>query len=269
MKKTQILPLFQVDAFTSELFKGNPAAVCMLDSSDWLPDAIMQKIAAENNLSETAFILKQGADFGIRWFSPTVEIDLCGHATLASAHVLFNYYNYAGNKVNFRTQKRGWVSVKKNGVALTLDFPVDIYQETTVSNSMITALGCTPVVAYKGRTDYLLLFNTQEEIESCQPDFKLLGQTEARGIIISAPGQAEGIDFVSRFFAPQCGIDEDPVTGSAHTFLTPVWSEKLNKKVLKAKQLSQRQGDLVCELEKGRVKITGRAVTYLVGTIYF
>jgi PhzF family phenazine biosynthesis protein len=262
MKKMKI-KLFQIDAFTDKVFSGNPAAVCILDK--WIDKEKMQNIAAENNLAETAFVVRTDNDFEIRWFTPAVEVDLCGHATLAAAYVLFKYYDYEFDKINFHSHKSGLLSVERRDDALTLDFPTDIYEKTETPQVLIDAFGITPKETYKGKTDYLLIFSNQTEVEELKPDLNLITKVGGRGVIVSAQGQET--DFVSRFFAPHAGIDEDPVTGSAHTTLTPVWSKKLKKKTLTAKQLSKRQGDLVCEYLGDRVKITGKAVTYLIGEI--
>ena len=255
--------IFQIDAFTDKVFHGNPAAVCVLD--EWIEVEKMQKIGAENNLAETAFVLKKDNDFEIRWFTPTVEVDLCGHATLAAAYVLYKYYNYQSKKINFHSLKSGLLSVEKDKEYLTLDFPTDNYKKVNTPQVLIDAFGIIPAETYRGKTDYLLLFSTQDEIERIEPDLNLIATVDARGVIVSAPGKKT--DFVSRFFGPQSGINEDPVTGSAHTTLTPVWSEKLGKANLTAKHLSKRQGDLICELQGSRVRITGKAVTYMTGEI--
>ena len=257
------IKIYQIDAFTDKVFSGNPAAVCILDH--WIDDEIMQKIGDENNLAETAFVVKKESDFEIRWFTPTVEVDLCGHATLAAAYVIFKYYNYESIKINFHSLKSGLLSVEKNGEFLTLDFPADTYEKVNAPQVLIDAFGTTPIETYKGKTDYLLIFSNQNEIENLDPDINLIAKVNARGVIVSAQGK--NTDFVSRFFAPKVGVDEDPVTGSAHTTLTPVWSVKLKKKTLTAKQLSKRQGNLICEYKGNRVKITGKAVTYLIGEI--
>ncbi|NOR86108.1 MAG: isomerase, partial [Bacteroidales bacterium] len=192
-------------------------------------------------------------------------VDLCGHATLAAAYVLFKYEAYPSKRIVFHSQKSGLLSVEKDDDLLTLDFPVDEYEKVSCPQVLIEAFGKTPLETYLGKTDYLLVFSTQEEIEKMQANLNLVSKVKARGVIISAPGSHT--DFVSRFFAPQSGIDEDPVTGSAHTSLTPIWSKKLGKASLTARQLSARQGDLICELEGDRVKISGKAVTYLIGEI--
>lgn len=256
------IKLFQADAFTDKIFHGNPAAVCILE--EWIAAEIMQNIAAENNLAETAFIVKKENDYEIRWFTPTVEVDLCGHATLAAAHVIFEYYDYPSAIIHLNS-KSGWLSVEKKGEFLTLDFPADTFEEVNTPPAFIKALNATPLKAYKGKTDYLLYFSTQKEIEDLQPDFILLSTVDCRGIIVTAAGT--DVDFVSRFFAPQSGINEDPVTGSAHTTLIPFWNRITGKLILTAKQLSKRQGYLKCEFLGERVKITGQAVTYLQGEI--
>ncbi|MCJ8166787.1 PhzF family phenazine biosynthesis protein [Pontibacter sp. E15-1] len=257
------IKLYQVDAFTHTLFGGNPAAVCVLE--EWLPEVTMQHIAAENNLAETAFVVPDGDGYKIRWFTPTLEVDLCGHATLASAHVLFNYYGHPSAVLRFHSPRSGVLTVENKGYALTLDFPVDEVQPVEVPAALVQAFGAAPQEAYRGKTDYLLLYSTQAEIAAMQPDLKAVASVGGRGVIVSAPG--DEADFVSRFFAPQAGIDEDPVTGSAHTTLAPIWSLKLGKTVLSALQLSKRGGELRCEMAGDRVKISGKAVTYLIGEI--
>ena len=257
------LKLYQIDAFTDRIFGGNPAAVCLLDK--WLSDEVMQHIAAENNLAETAFIVKNNDRYDIRWFTPVVEVDLCGHATLASAHVIFNYYDHPDDTINFYSAHSGMLSVSRSGDDLTLNFPIDTYKPVAIPKILVQAFENRPEEAFKGKTDYVLIFSSQKDIENVDPDMRLISACDARGVMITAPGNT--VDFVSRFFAPQSGIDEDPVTGSAHTTLTPIWSEKLGKTILTATQLSKRQGQLSCELKGDRVNITGRAVTYLIGEI--
>lgn len=258
------IPIYQIDAFTDKVFSGNPAAVCILD--EWLPDALMQNIGAENNLAETAFLVKRDQNYEIRWFTPTLEVALCGHATLASAHVLFNHEDHPGDTIHFFSPHSGELSVTKNGDFLTLDFPADILKKIDAPQEILDAMNISPQEVFQGRTDYMLIYKNQGEIEQINPNMALLKKFKARGIIITAPGDL--VDFVSRFFAPGSGIDEDPVTGSAHTTLTPYWSKKLNTIKLDAKQLSIRGGDLVCELVDQRVRITGKAVTYLIGQIH-
>jgi PhzF family phenazine biosynthesis protein len=257
------LKIYQVDAFTSKVFGGNPAAVCIL--SAWLDDALMQRIANENNLSETAFAVPVDERYQIRWFTPQVEVDLCGHATLATAHILFEYYDHPGDRVEFDSVHSGKLAVEKSGGMLTLDFPADNVEETDVPEIAVNALHRSPLKAYKGKTDYMFVYASQSEIENLKPDFGLLAQLDNRGVIVTAMGLE--VDFVSRFFAPQTGINEDPVTGSAHTTLTPYWSRVRGKKKLTARQISARGGDLVCENRGDRVRISGEAVTYLVGEI--
>lgn len=257
------IPIYQVDAFTNERFKGNPAAVCPLDN--WLPAAVMQNIAAENNLAETAFVVAAGENFEIRWFTPTVEVDLCGHATLASAYVLFNELGFSGDQINFISHLSGPLSVTKNGSILALNFPVDSLTELPLKPEFAAGLSKGPRVVFKGKTDYLFVYDTEAEILALQPDFVALKAHAVRGIIVTAPG--ETTDFVSRFFGPACGVNEDPVTGSAHTTLTPYWAAILGKTELTARQLSQRTGDLTCNLMGDRVEIAGEAVLYLKGEI--
>lgn len=256
------LPIFQVDAFASSLFKGNPAAVIPL--THWLPDQKMQQIAAENNLSETAFFIPEENHFHISWFTPKSEVNLCGHATLATAHVLFYELNFQGNRLRFNS-KSGLLIVRKTEDNLQLDFPADIVQQIEMNPVFAEAFGREPIAYYKGRTDYILLFESEELIRMMKPNFHLLKQTDARGVIVTAAGKE--VDFVSRFFAPGVGIDEDPVTGSAHTSLVPFWAARLNKIEMSALQLSERGGQLWCILDGDRVLIAGKAVTYLRGEI--
>jgi PhzF family phenazine biosynthesis protein len=256
------LPIFQADAFASGLFKGNPAAVVPL--SEWIPDQTMQLIAAENNLSETAFFIPEGDHFHIRWFTPKSEVNLCGHATLATAHILFNELNFQGELISFNS-KSGLLTVRKIEDKLQLDFPADFVQPVEMNPVFDQAFGIQATAAFIGRTDYLLLFESEEIIRNMKPNFHLLKQTEARGIIVTSKGNE--VDFVSRFFAPGVGIDEDPVTGSAHTSLVPFWSKRLNKKEMTALQFSERGGQLWCTLAGDRVLIAGKAITFLRGEI--
>ncbi|HPL14789.1 MAG TPA: PhzF family phenazine biosynthesis protein [Candidatus Aminicenantes bacterium] len=256
------LRFYQVDAFTSEIFQGNPAGVCPLES--WLPDGLMQNIAMENNLAETAFYVPTGDRFGIRWFTPAVEVDLCGHATLAAAYVIFRYDRYPENEIALDSRS-GILRVRRDGDLLTLDFPVDTLRPAAEPAGLSEALGARPREIFRGKTDCLAVFGTQAEIEAMRPDFGKLGRVEARGVIVTARGAR--VDFVSRFFGPQVGIDEDPVTGSAHTSLTPYWAEKLGKTEMEAAQLSRRGGRLKVRLRGDRVDISGRARAYLEGRI--
>lgn len=257
------LQIYQVDAFTKKVFGGNPAAVCPLD--EWLSDEQMQKIAMENNLAETAFFVHKKDQFEIRWFTPAVEVDLCGHATLATAHVLFNHLNHQTNTIRFFSSRSGELIVTKNDDQLTLNFPTDVYEKIEMPVFISACFQMEPMESYKGKTDFLFVFKNETEIKNIQPDFKQINSLGGRGAIVTAKG--DSVDFVSRFFAPQSGIDEDPVTGSAHTTLTPYWSKKLGKDVLSALQLSSRKGELQCKYMGERVEISGNAVTYLVGEI--
>lgn len=256
------IKLFQVDAFTDHLFGGNPAAVCPL--TKWLPDSLMQNIAMENNLSETAFYTLENDCYSIRWFTPAAEVDLCGHATLATAHVIFSHMGCRSETIEFQSRS-GVLSVRRDREKLLLNFPADRPVKVEAPGRIIEALAARPIEAYKGRTDYLFVFRDEEEIAAIHPDFRLLSTEGVRGIMVTAPGKS--VDFVSRFFAPGVGIDEDPVTGSAHTTLIPYWSKRLGKIELNAIQASRRGGVLSCKLLGNRVEIGGKAVTYLEGII--
>ncbi|MFT7299483.1 MAG: PhzF family phenazine biosynthesis protein [Sphingobacteriales bacterium] len=258
------IPFFQVDAFAETAFSGNPAGVCLLEK--WLDADVMQNIAQENNLAETAFLVKDKDAWEIRWFTPEVEVDLCGHATLASAFVLFNEVKISAKAIKFMSLKSGELNVSKKHDLLTLDFPTDKYNEAKLEDKYIKALGGTPQEIYRGKTDYLIILKSQEELENLRPDFATLKKCDGRGLIVSAKGK--NVDFVSRFFGPQVGIDEDPVTGSAHTTLTPYWSDKLNKTTLSAIQLSKRQGHLTCTYKGDRVEISGRGKLFLRGQLF-
>ncbi|PWL39736.1 isomerase [Flagellimonas aquimarina] len=256
--------IYQIDAFTDTVFGGNPAAVCILD--EWPSSDLMQKIAQENNLSETAFVVQKNAAYELRWFTPETEVDLCGHATLATAYVLYNYHGHPENTIQFYSPRSGKLFVEKmsNGY-MTMDFPADDTASLRSIAEINEAIGLTPIKTIKGKTDYLLIYNSQQEIEAIAPNFFLLDKLDCRGVIVSAPG--DEVDFVSRAFFPKCGIPEDPVTGSAHTTLTPYWTKVLGKTKMTAKQLSVRGGDLVCEYLGERIKISGKAVPYLIGEI--
>ena len=256
------IKLFQVDAFTDHLFGGNPAAVCPLEK--WLPEATMQYIAMENNLSETAFFTCEDGVYSIRWFTPAAEVNLCGHATLASAHVIYRHLNYSGERIIFES-KSGKLSVFLSGKQLILDFPADHPVKIEAPAKIIEALAAVPIETYKGRTDYLFSYASEDDIAAIKPDFRKLSGEGIRGIIVTAPGKS--VDFVSRFFAPGVGIDEDPVTGSAHTTLIPYWSKRLGKTELNAIQTSKRRGILSCKLIGDRVEIGGQAVTFFEGFI--
>jgi PhzF family phenazine biosynthesis protein len=256
------LPIFQIDAFSSRRFGGNPAAVVILEEG-WLADDSLQAIAAENNLSETAFILPTSEPFPLRWFTPKIEVDLCGHATLASAWVLLRHYFPAQSQVKFTT-RAGELTVARKGSQLAMDFPARPGERVPVSEEMITALGKKPIEAYFAR-DLLVIFATEAEVQALKPNLELVAALEAFALIASAKGNE--VDFVSRFFAPRAGISEDPVTGSAHCTLIPYWAGRLGKDVLVARQISARGGELICEKKRDRVLIGGDAVEYLRGTI--
>ena len=251
------LPYYQVDAFTDRVFGGNPAGVCFLER--WLPDDALQRIAAENNLSETAFVVSRGGEFELRWMTPTVEVDLCGHATLAPAFVIFTELGFSGEVIRFHTQS-GPLGATRAGDIITLDFPAWPAERcANVPTVMADALGWIPREVLKTR-DYLAVLSSEDEILALKPDFAQLARLDCLGVICTAPGR--DCDFVSRFFAPAAGIAEDPVTGSAHCTLIPYWSERLGKKTLHARQLSTRRGELFCEDRGQRVGIGGRCALY-------
>lgn len=256
------LTLYQIDAFTEKVFEGNPAAVIPLQN--WLNDELMQKIALENNLSETAFFIPVKAGFHIRWFTPLAEVELCGHATLASAHVLFNHLNYTEKEISFQSRS-GILKVKKEGDLIILDFPASKISEIEVPENLQNAFNIQPKKCVKGRDDLMLIFDREEDILNLKPDFQKIIQSKTRGVIVTS--KSEKYDFVSRFFAPSVGVNEDPVTGSAHTILIPYWSKQLDKNKMIAKQVSARGGVLYCKNLGERVEIGGKAVTYLIGEI--
>jgi len=257
------LPIYQVDAFTDRLFAGNPAAVCLLEH--WLSSDQMLKIAQENNLAETAFCLQKEDTFFIKWFTPEIEMDLCGHATLATAHVLFQYYHPELELLRFQSNS-GELRVRRDGELYQLDFPSRDPSPADLPAIILQGIGLAPKEVLKAR-DFVLLYDTQEQIESIQPDVALLNtiNIDPGGIVVTAPGHE--VDFVSRFFTPQASIFEDPVTGSAHCSLIPFWSKRLNKQRMLAHQVSSRGGVLYVEDKGERVGIAGKAVTYLKGTI--
>jgi len=257
------IPLYQVDAFTSTVFSGNPAAVCPLER--WLDDEILAAIAAENNLSETAFFVKQNENYELRWFTPKAEVDLCGHATLASAFVIFKFLDSQKTALSFQTKKSGTLVVRKENNLLAMDFPARAPSPCNVPEALLQAFSFTPEQVFLSR-DYLIVFETEDQIKMLNPDIDKFMQLDSLGVIVTAPG--EKADFVSRFFAPKVGVAEDPVTGSAHSTLIPYWSKRLNKKKLHAFQLSQRGGELFCEDLGERVKISGEAVLYSAGEIF-
>lgn len=255
------LPIYQLDAFTDRLFGGNTAAVVLLDA--WLPDGVLAAIAAENNLAETAFVIPRADVSPLRWFTPAVEIDLCGHATLAAADVLFRYRFPKLGRLVFST-KSGELAVTREGALLRMDFPARPGKPVAVTDALAAALGARPREAYLAR-DLLAIFDAESEVRSLRPDFARVAALDAFAVIASAPGDL--VDFVSRFFAPGAGIPEDPVTGSSHCTLVPYWAARLGKHTLTAKQLSPRGGDLLCELRGERVVIAGQVVEYLRGEI--
>jgi PhzF family phenazine biosynthesis protein len=259
------IPFFQVDAFAEKQFHGNPAGVCRLES--WLPDEVLQQIAEENNLSETAFFVKKGTGFHLRWFTPVTEVELCGHATLATAHVLWNHLNYKEDVILFDSQS-GALEVKRTDQGMEMNFPLDTIEEVTSDTDvLVSVIGGHPTEVWKGKTDYLLVYNSQSEITSLSPRFRALKNLDIRGVIVTAPGYDDDVDVVSRFFCPAVGINEDHVTGSAHTTLGAYWPRRLSSKCFSAHQLSRRGGSLFCEIQNNRIMISGKAVTYMEGTI--
>lgn len=255
------LKLYQIDAFAKKIFEGNPAAVCPLDS--WLDDELMQKIAMENNLCETAFFVKEGERYHIRWFTPIAEVDMCGHATLASAFVLFKILNYPNDEIVFDS-KSGELRVKKEHDKFIMDFPAQEIAASAVPYAITEAFEIQPKECYKSM-DYLLVFENEEDILNLKPNFQKLKNIDARGVIITS--KSKEYDFVCRFFAPKIGIDEDPVTGAAFTQLVPYWSKVLDKKEFRAKQVSKRGGEVFCKLQGLRVEIAGYGVKYLEGAV--
>ena len=257
------IPMYQVDAFTSRLFAGNPAAICPL--AEWLPDEKMQAIAAENNLAETAFFVKNGGPgkYALRWFTPTVEVDLCGHATLASAFIVLNELTPGEREVRFETRS-GELIVTRDGDRLTMNFPSRPPSECQPHPDLVRGLGGSPQTILAAR-DYLAVYGSEAEVRALKPSMALLSSLDKFAVIATAPG--DSVDFVSRFFAPAQGVPEDPVTGSAHCTLIPYWSARLGKKQLHALQVSPRGGELWCEDRGDRVTISGNAVRFLSGTI--
>lgn len=259
-----IIPIYQIDAFTSEVFKGNPAAVCVLE--EWLEDEVLQNIAAENNLAETAFIIKKGTEYNLRWFTPTVEIDLCGHATLASAFVIFKYLQPELNFISFNTMSGVLTVALDSSGKLSMDFPARVPTQTNTDEIIEQAFGISPKEVWESE-DLMVLFDSESDIRNLQPNMEKISQiTDYFAVIATAPG--DGVDFVSRFFAPNGGIPEDPVTGRAHCTLVPFWSKRLNKSELHAIQLSERTGELFCEDQGERVLMSGYAALFLKGEIH-
>lgn len=254
--------IYQVDAFTSLRFGGNPAAVCPLDQ--WLPDELMQQLAAENNLSETAFFVKEGNDYKLRWFTPEYEIDLCGHATLATAFVLFNHMGHKGEMIHFHT-KSGLLEVTKQEELIVLNFPSRMPQPCDIPNDLFKGFNIQPTKVLKSR-DYFLVYDSEKQIQELIADFSFLNKLDTIGVIVTA--SSSEVDFVSRFFVPNSVIGEDPVTGSAHCSLIPYWAKELKKTTLSARQISSRIGELLCEDKGERVTMAGTAVLYLKGEYY-
>lgn len=253
---------YQVDAFTTQIFGGNPAAVCPLDT--WLKDDVLQAIAAENNLSETAFFVPTENGFHLRWFTPVAEVNLCGHATLATAHVLFEILGYAQTSIAFTTRS-GILYVARSGSMLVMDFPAAQAKSCAPPAALLAGLG-VQAVEVLAADDYFVVVDNEEGVRAIQPDFAKLSTLDLRGVCVTAQGN--NVDFVSRFFAPKFGIPEDPVTGSAHCALTPYWAKYLNKSILSARQISKRGGDIQCELKGDRVTLAGHAVTFMEAEIF-
>ena len=257
------LPIYQVDAFSSKLFGGNPAAVVPLEK--WLDTSILQNIAAENNLAETAFFVKEGDHYNIRWMTPVNEVPLCGHATLASAFVIFNFIEKNASKIKFLS-KSGELFVERDEEVLTLNFPANKPHPTKTTDAIRNCFDKDPIEVLENGFFILIVFDSEVYIRTVQPSFELIKQIHPHAVIITA--KSKEVDFVSRMFAPNEGINEDPVTGSAHTVLIPYWAEKLGKKNIRALQVSHRQGELFCENLGERVKISGRAVLYSTGSLF-
>ncbi len=255
------IPLYQVDAFTGQVFHGNPAAVCPLEA--WLDDETMRAIAAENNLSETAFFVREGEGYALRWFTPKAEVDLCGHATLASAFVILEILDPTRQQVAFST-KSGTLTVTREGPRLVMNFPSRPGESATASEALLRGLGREPQAVFRSR-DYLVLYDSEATVRALVPDMAALMEVDRLGVIVTAPG--EQVDFVSRCFAPRLGVPEDPVTGSAHCTLIPYWSKRLGKAEMIAWQVSERGGELFCTDLGERVKVAGQAVLYMQGTI--
>lgn len=257
------LTIYQVDAFTGKVFGGNPAAVIPLQA--WPEDRLMQKIAMENNLSETAFFVKTDDGYHLRWFTPQNEIDLCGHATLASAYVIKNFLEPHVQEILFTTQVAGTLKASVKEGLYTLDFPARVPEPSDIPSDLLESLGVTAVVEVLKSRDYFVVLPNEEAVQNLEPDFSLMKELDAFGVIATAKGHS--VDAVSRCFFPKAGIPEDPVTGSAHCNIVPYWSQKLGKKELSCKQLSQRGGDLLCELKEDRVLMSGKCVLYMTGEI--
>ena len=258
------MTLYHIDAFTENKFSGNPAVVIPLEH--WMDEDLMQKIAMENNQPETVFFVPNKDQYEIRWFTPTVEVDLCGHATLASAYVLFTILGHPTDEIEFFSHRSGILKVRKNDTGLmTLNFPTDVFHEVPMLDGMMEAFGHQPKEAFKGKTDYMLVFDNEDQIRNMKPDMRKVAAIQCRGVIVTAKGN--DVDFVSRFFGPQSGGDEDPVTGSAHTTLTPYWSKVLGKNDHVALQVSPRGGKLILKNLGERIEISGYATLYMTGNL--
>lgn len=257
------IPYFEVTAFARRPFAGNPAAVCLLPEK-WLPDELMQQIAAENDLAETAFLIDRGDFYDLRWLTPAVEVDLCGHATLASAHVLFQHLGHKGDCIRFQS-KSGELRVERENDRLVLDFPAQPVAECVAPAGLAEGLRAQPKAVLKGR-DYFAVFEREEEVAAIKPDFDVVAALDAQGVIVTAPGRE--CDFVSRYFVPAAGIPEDPATGSTHCALIPYWSGRLGRRDLLARQISKRGGELFCQDRGERVRIGGHALTYVEGQLH-
>ncbi len=255
------IPIYQVDAFSGTVFRGNPAAVCPLVV--WPEDELLQAVAAENNLSETAFLVARDGHFELRWFTPRVEVDLCGHATLAAAFVVFHYLNIHLSRVDFETRS-GRLTVLREGPLLVMDLPALPAEPCRAAEELTRALDAAPVEVHKA-SDYMAVYASEAQVRELSPDFDILGRLDVRGVIATAPGDKS--DFVSRYFAPRVGVPEDPVTGSAHCTLVPYWARRLGKRELRALQVSHRGGELFCKDLGERVEIAGEAAMFLEGTI--
>jgi len=255
------LPIYQLDAFTRRPFGGNPAAIVIMD--EWLPDSVLQNIAAENNLAETAFVIPRGEPFPLRWFTPSLEIDLCGHATLATADVLLRERFASRDRIVFATAS-GELTVARAGDELAMDFPSRPGKPVAVTEDMVLATGCRPLEACLAR-DLMVVLEREEQVRELRPDIARIAALDAFALIVTAPGS--DADFVSRFFAPKAGVPEDPATGSSHCTLTPYWAERLGKSSLTARQLSARGAEIRCEQRGDRVVIGGRCAWYLKGEI--
>ena len=256
------IKLYQVDAFALNIFEGNPAAVCPLEK--WLPTQLLKKIAEENNLSETAFFVKEDTGYSLRWFTPEDEVDLCGHATLAAAHVLFKHLGYSRKSISFYT-KSGTLEVSRAGKSYSMCFPASLPKLRAPLQKLELALGVTPITVLEA-FDYIVILENEAQVRSINPNFSIMQNLDLRGVVITAPG--DEVDFVSRCFFPSLRVNEDPVTGSAHCELAPYWSEQLNKKTLVGKQLSQRTGMVKCEVIDDKVILEGNAVDYMSGVIH-